>query len=54
MGQSEYKKMVEYNYQEFLKLYMEKNNEGKWQRKKDMWTQDERGNWKPKISKQSK
>ncbi len=39
--------MVEYNYQQFLNIYMEKDTKGNWQRKKDMWTQDNKGNWMP-------
>jgi RHS repeat-associated protein len=53
MGPKDYAKSVEYNYQLFLKTYMEKDDKGNWQRKKDMWTKDVKGNWIPNKPKKS-
>ena|GEM_PF-2472790 len=47
MSRTQYKKSVEYNYQLFLKMYMNKDSKGNWERKEDMWTRDANGNYTP-------
>jgi RHS repeat-associated protein len=42
---------IDFNYNLFLQTYMEKDKNGNWQRKSDMWTQDDKGNWSPKKPK---
>lgn len=39
--------MIKHNYAEFIMLYMEKDENNHWRRKKDMWTKDDKDDWTP-------
>lgn len=47
MGVKMFNEVREYNYQQFLNLYMHKDKNGKWTRNDGMWSRDQDGNWTP-------
>jgi hypothetical protein len=49
LGNGEYEKMVNYNYGQFLNEYMNKDSQGHYTRKINMWEQDKDKNWIPKA-----
>jgi hypothetical protein len=49
MNAKQLKAMNEYNYGQFLKIYMIKDKDGSYTRTPGKWTQDKNGDWKPKV-----
>jgi len=41
------KKIIDSNYNLFLKKYMHKDDKGTWKRNENMWTKDSKDNWTP-------
>jgi hypothetical protein len=46
-GHEEYEKSKKYNYELFLNLYLDKDSNGNYTRKADMWRLDSDKNWVP-------
>jgi hypothetical protein len=44
----------EFYYKKFLDTYMQKDANGNWTRKLNMWTKDAKGNWTPNKPKEKK